>query len=249
MMSARPPTAPMGRPPPMTLPKVVRSGRTSYLRLRATRAEPEAGDDLVEHEERADTVALGPQTVEEPGRWCDDTHVRRDRLDEHRGHLLVELGHHVVGHHHRVGHGTVGHAGRAGQAERGHTTAAGGEQRVGGTVEVAVEDDDAIASGEPRARRTAVLVASVPEFISRTRSQLGTRSRIASASSSSPGVGAPYEVPSRGGGPDRCGDGRVGVAEDDGPVALHQIDVAGALHVGDVAPRRGRPGTACRRPP
>ena len=48
----------------------------------------------------------------------------------------------------------------------------------------------------PRARRTAVLVASVPEFISRTRSQLGTRSLIASASFISRGVGAPYDVPS-----------------------------------------------------
>ncbi len=48
----------------------------------------------------------------------------------------------------------------------------------------------------PRARRIAVLVASVPEFISRTRSQLGTRSPMASASFISRGVGAPYEVPS-----------------------------------------------------
>ena len=38
-------------------------------------------------------------------------------------------------------------------------------------------------------------VASVPEFIRRTRSQLGTASRIASASSISPVVGAPYDVP------------------------------------------------------
>ena len=48
---------------------------------------------------------------------------------------------------------------------------------------------------KPRARRTAVLVASVPEFISRTRSQLGTLATISSASSISPGVGAPYDVP------------------------------------------------------
>ena len=41
-----------------------------------------------------------------------------------------------------------------------------------------------------------MLVASVPEFISRTRSQLGTRSPIASASFISRGVGAPYDVPS-----------------------------------------------------
>ena len=48
----------------------------------------------------------------------------------------------------------------------------------------------------PRASRTAVLVASVPEFINRTRSQLGTRSPIVSASFISRGVGAPYDVPS-----------------------------------------------------
>ena len=48
----------------------------------------------------------------------------------------------------------------------------------------------------PRARRTAVLVASVPLFINRTRSQLGTRSRIASANFISRGVGAPNDVPS-----------------------------------------------------
>ena len=48
----------------------------------------------------------------------------------------------------------------------------------------------------PRASRIAVLVASVPEFIRRTRSQLGTRSAIASASFISRGVGAPYDVPS-----------------------------------------------------
>ena len=48
---------------------------------------------------------------------------------------------------------------------------------------------------KPRARRTAVLVASVPEFINRTMSQLATRWVIASASSISPGVGAPYDVP------------------------------------------------------
>ena len=40
-----------------------------------------------------------------------------------------------------------------------------------------------------------MLVASVPEFINRTMSQLPTRSVIASASSISPGVGAPYDVP------------------------------------------------------
>ena len=48
----------------------------------------------------------------------------------------------------------------------------------------------------PRAKRTAVLVASVPLFIKRTRSHDGTRSPIASANFISRGVGAPYDVPS-----------------------------------------------------
>jgi hypothetical protein len=58
-------------------------------------------------------------------------------------------------------------------------------------VEVAVEDDDPVAPGVARASRTAVLVASVPEFMKRTCSQLGTRSTMASASFISRGVGAP----------------------------------------------------------
>ena len=48
----------------------------------------------------------------------------------------------------------------------------------------------------PRARRTTVEVASVPEFMSRTRSHDGTRSLIASANFISRGVGAPNDVPS-----------------------------------------------------
>ena len=48
----------------------------------------------------------------------------------------------------------------------------------------------------PRANRTTVDVASVPEFMKRTRSHEGTRSLIASANFISRGVGAPKEVPS-----------------------------------------------------
>ena len=75
----------------MTLPNVVRSGVHVVLRLRATGAEPEAGDHLVEHQQRADPVALGAQPLEEAGRGSDDAHVGGDRLDEHRGHVVVEL--------------------------------------------------------------------------------------------------------------------------------------------------------------
>ena len=102
----------------------------------------------------------------------------------------------------------------------------------------------------PRASRTAVLVASVPEFIRRTRSQLGTRSLIASASFISRGVGAPYDVPSTGRGTEGGGDRGMGVTEDDRPVALHEVEVGGALDVGDRGARLpARRRTVRRRPP
>jgi len=48
----------------------------------------------------------------------------------------------------------------------------------------------------PRASRTAVMAASVPDETRRTFSTDGTRAQIASASSTSRAVGTPYDVPS-----------------------------------------------------
>ncbi len=139
-----------------------------------------------------------PQPGEEARRRGDDAHVGADRLDEDGGDGVVQRrARRLYGTTSVLATASFGHAGRAGQPERRQAAAAGGEQGVGGAVEVAVEGDDLLAAGDPRARRTAVEVASVPEFIRRTRSQLGTCSRIASARNISPGVGAPYDVPPR----------------------------------------------------
>ena len=204
-------------------------GRHVVLRLGAARPDPEAGDHLVEDQQGADAIALGAQAGEEPGRRGDHAHVGRDRLDDDRGDLIVEHGHDVVRHDHRLG------------------TAPVGTPAVPGRPSVATPLPPATSSASvapwklpanvtmrsrpvaPRARRTAVLVASVPEFMSRTRSQLGTRSLIASASFISRGVGAPNDVPSTGRAAQGLGDGRVGVTEDDRAVALHQVEVGGAL--------------------
>ena len=53
MTSRRPPNAASGRPPPMTLPRQVRSGRMPSRRLHAAPGEPEAGHHLVEDQQRA----------------------------------------------------------------------------------------------------------------------------------------------------------------------------------------------------
>ncbi len=62
---------------------------------------------------------------------------------------------------------------------------------------------------KPRAKRTALIVASVPELTSRTRSTGCTRATISAASSVSPGVGAPKRQPISGGSLHRLDDRRV----------------------------------------
>ena len=125
-------------------------------------AEPdaEAGDDLVEHEERAGARAALAQAGEEPGAGRDESHVRGDRLDEDRrevgavlGERGVERGEVVVRHDDRVGDGAGGHAGRTGQPERRDAAARLHEQRVEVAVVAARELDDLGAAG--RAAREA----------------------------------------------------------------------------------------------
>ena len=53
-------------------------------------------------------IARGPQAFEEPGRRRDQAHVGGDRLDDDAGHVVVDLGHDVVGHDHRLGHRVSG---------------------------------------------------------------------------------------------------------------------------------------------
>ena len=86
-----------------------------------------------------------------------------------------------------------------------------------------------------------MLVASVPEFISRTCSQLGTRvgDRLGELHLARRRRAERRAVGGRRG--ERRGDRRVGVAEDDGAVALDEVDVARALDVPRrTGPRRGR---------
>ena len=94
---------------------------------------------------------------------------------------------------------------------------------------------------KPRATRTALIVASVPELTMRTSSTEGTASQIRRASSTSSSVGAPklvplVELP-------LIGDHDLGVspAEDHGSPRRDEVDELVAVDVPDVrALARGR---------
>ncbi len=191
MMSRRPPTAPMGRPPPMTLPNVVRSARTSYCCC----APPVP---------RRKPVMTSSNTSSAPTRSHSARRPSRKPGFGGTTPMFAATGSTKT---------AATCSSSSGTTLYGTTivfaTAAAGTPAVPGRPSVATPLPPAASSAsvapwklpwkmtmrsrpvKPRARRTAVLVASVPEFISRTRSQLGTRRWISSARSSSPGVGAP----------------------------------------------------------
>ena len=101
-------------------------------------------------------------------------------------------------------------------------------------MEISVEDHHSVTAGVTAARRTAVDVASVPEFINRTRPQLGdsfancfsefhfTRGRRT--------VGGSVD----GGSTYRLCNRWVSVTQNDRPETLYEVDVATTLNIGDV---------------
>ena len=114
MTAAAPPTAASGSPPPITLPKIDRSGVMPNSRLRA--AEPTRKPVMT-----SSSTSSAPCRVQRsrsasrnPARGGDEPHVRGDRLDEDRrdvgtvlGERGVERGDVVVGHDDRVGDGAA----------------------------------------------------------------------------------------------------------------------------------------------
>ena len=201
--------------------------------LGTRRSESEPGDDFVEDEKRAHSVACRTESGEETGSWRDHTHVGGHRFDDHRGHRVVEIGDLVVRRDDRVGHCFGRHAGSPGQTERRHTTSAGGEQRVGCAVEVAVEDHHARTT-----RRTT-------RETYRGRRGFGTRVHEANPLTRRNARGDRFGEfhLTRGGRSvrravagrlaQRLGDRRVGVSEDHRAVTLHEIDVRTTFDVFD----------------
>ena len=251
MTSRRPPTAPIGRPPPITLPNVVRSGVTSYFAWAppVSRRNPVITSSKTSSAPTRSHSARSPSR--NPGRGRDDAHVGGDRLDDHRGHVVVELGHHVVRHDHRLGDRTGRHAGRARAARawrrRCRRRRAGRRWRRG-SCRGRSRGGRARCSRGPGAPRCSS--PRCPSSSAAPARSSARASAIASASFISRGVGAPYDVPSRRRGEQRRGDRRVGVAEDDRAVALHEVDVAACpRRPTRTGPRRGRRRRAGRRPP
>ena len=99
----------------------VRSDTEPLSRPAPSQTEP--GDDLVEDEQSPDGVAGQPQTFKEPGGRRDKAHVGGYRLDNDRGHRVVQVGQHVVGTDDGVGHRPGGDPVAPGQTLVSHAAA------------------------------------------------------------------------------------------------------------------------------
>ena len=89
---------------------------------------------------------------------------------------------------------------------------------------------------KPRARRIALIVASVPLETRRTCSTGATRRTISSARATSFSEGVPKEKPLSTASAHRLEDRRVGVPEDHRAPAAHEVDVLAAVGVGEPRP-------------
>ena len=121
--------------------------------LRAAAGHAEAGDDLVEDEQRAGQVTEPPQPLEEARHGRDDAHVPGDRLDEHARQPLAVCGHRlggrvevVVGADDRVRRHRRRNTGRRRDAERRQPRARRREQGVDVAVVAARELEHAVAA-------------------------------------------------------------------------------------------------------
>ena len=219
----------------------------------AAARQPEAGDDLVEDQQRPGTVACRPQALQETRRRRHQSHVGGHRLHQHRRGGVVDLGHHVVGRHHRVGHGARCHAVAAAQALVGHAAAARRQQRIRVAVVAARELDDLVAPGGAACqahRRHGGLGAAGDQPQHLQAGHPGTH--LAGQAHLALGGGAVAGAVGGGRG-HRPDDRGRGVAQDAGAVALDVVDVAVALHVPDVSALRpchevGRPADRPERP-
>src|SRR5581483_6114669 len=148
-------------PPAHDLPQDRQVGRDPEAALRTAAAEAEAGDHLVEYEQRARRVAERAQRVEEAGERRDAAHVPRHRLDDDRGELVcvpLDRGRSgagvVVGDDDRLLHDGGRDAGRRRDPERREPRARLREEAVGVAV---------VAAGEREHERPARRRAREPQ--------------------------------------------------------------------------------------
>ena len=179
----------------------------------------------------------------------DEVHVGRHGLDDHARDALVQLRHHVVGHHLGVGHRARRDAGRPWQTEHGHPAAPAGQQAVGMPVVAAVELHHPVATGgAPRqadgahgrlrpGRHQPHLLAARHTLTDGLGQQDLTRRGCAEGGAPGGGFG------------DGTGHHGVRVTEQDRAVRLDEVDVAVFLRVDDIGTVAGddRVGRAAHR--
>ena len=188
------------------------------------------------------------QVLEEAGVGRDEAHVGGDRLDEHRRERRRRWPANAASSAATSLYGTTivsatvpgGDAGRAraGRASRRRCRRRRAARR-GGRGSSRRTSGSSSRPVAPRARRTAVIAASVPDDTSRTFSTAAPAPRSPRRARPRASVGAPYDVPSAAA---RCTASTIagcGVAEDRRAPRLHVVEVAVA--------RRCRRGTR-RRP-
>ncbi len=236
-------------PPPITLPNVSRSGVHGSAASAAPAGEApvagvagaEAREDLVDDQQRAVFAGDPGKAGVEALAGRDDTHVGRSRLGDDGGDVAAVLGEGcldggeiVVGQHQGLGGGGGGDAGRTGQRQGGDAGPGRGEESVEVAVVAAGELDDQVASGEAAGQPDGGhggfgAGGDHPDAFGGGDAFLDDRGEVGFVRRR----GAEGES-AVDGGVDGCEDGRVGVAQQRRAPGADEVDVLGAVGVGQV---------------
>jgi hypothetical protein len=203
MISLRPPNAPTGSPPPITLPKQAQVRPNAEAGLGAAHAKSETGHDFIKDQQRAVVRGQFAQELQEPGFRQIKAGIGGHWLEDHAGDLTGvrregrEHGRRIVERHDDGVLGERGWNTRAVRMPEGQRTRPRADQeRVGMPMITAVELDDLIAvayspgpGGSPTCR------PRFPSCRGALFRGLGTAALIRWAIVTSSGFGTPKLVP------------------------------------------------------
>ena len=194
-------------------------------------------------EQRAGRVGALAQQLEEALGRRDEAHVRRKRLGEDRGELVLARSPRRARRRRSRARRSCSRRPRRARRARPGCPAWPGRcrrRRAARRRGRGRRRRTSAASSRPvaaRARRIALIDASVPDDVMRSISTPRHAAATSSARSTSPAVGAPKLVPRCGGVGDRRDDRRVRVAVDQRAPRADPVDVAVAVDVEDLGAR------------
>lgn len=160
--------------------------------------QAETGDDLIENQQGTVLLREIAQPLQEAFLRKDEAHVGGHGLHDDGRDFAALTGENlpagleiIIRGEQRVGDDSLGDTGCTGNGKSRHAGSGSSQERIRMAMVTADKLEDLVALRISPARRSALMVASVPELTMRTMSREGIAAQTSLASTTSSGQGAP----------------------------------------------------------